>query len=289
MGRRTADAFSLVEVLVVVLVLGLLAGIAVPVYLSQRARAADASVKADLRNVATAVTAWTVDHSQDPDGPAGPGSPISNFESGTLDSSLLFEPGLSVPTSPGNFVEVFAHADGQGFCVAGASMSGKRPWRPPGRPGVASVQIFDSTMGGITETPSIGCAYGSRQVIAAGAVGTGAFPCPQITRVRVQWESGASWRIVLDLSAPLPAGASLYHAYFQNGAWDPFANNYATLKPGTYTRHFSAMPGWTRTLGFQFRAADGRSSVGCTQGMTLVVPDTHIAFDPDVVTVPPTP
>jgi type IV pilus assembly protein PilA len=58
MGRVHAggeDGFSLLEVLVVVLVLGVLAAIALPAFLSQEDKGKDASAKSTARNLATAV------------------------------------------------------------------------------------------------------------------------------------------------------------------------------------------------------------------------------------------
>ena len=61
--KERGDAgFTLIELLVVIIIIGILAAIAIPVFLSQRKKAVDASMKADLRNVATVVETYATDH-----------------------------------------------------------------------------------------------------------------------------------------------------------------------------------------------------------------------------------
>ncbi|MGV8847618.1 prepilin-type N-terminal cleavage/methylation domain-containing protein [Tessaracoccus sp.] len=62
--RSTADkdqGFTLIELLVVIIIIGILAAIAIPVFLNQRKKGVDAGMKSDLRNVANAMEAHFVD------------------------------------------------------------------------------------------------------------------------------------------------------------------------------------------------------------------------------------
>ena len=61
MQEENEGGFTLIELLVVIIIIGILAAIAIPVFLNQRKKGYDAATKSDLRNLATAEETYLTD------------------------------------------------------------------------------------------------------------------------------------------------------------------------------------------------------------------------------------
>jgi type IV pilus assembly protein PilA len=64
--NKEDEGFTLIELLVVIIIIGILAAIAIPVFLSQKTKGYEASMKSDLRTAAQEVEAFNVDNQNYP-------------------------------------------------------------------------------------------------------------------------------------------------------------------------------------------------------------------------------
>lgn len=133
-----SEGFTLVELLVVVLIIGILAGMAIPAFLGQRSKGWDAAVRADLRNAATAEETYLTAH-----GTYSAQTPVAG-DLTTL--GFRYSPATSYAAATGARIDVVAlTADGgraaqataYGYCLTTVSASG-------------ATFTFDSRAGGFT-------------------------------------------------------------------------------------------------------------------------------------------
>jgi len=127
--RRSIDekdeGFTLIELLVVIIIIGILAAIAIPVFLNQRKKAVDASIKSDLRTVATQEETYQTD-SQTYLALAATANPVLS--------------GTTINISSGNTVKVTLNTAGTAYCIQGTNPKGTDP---------TNGYIYESNVGGL--------------------------------------------------------------------------------------------------------------------------------------------
>ena len=123
---RKDEGFTLIELLVVIIIIGILAAIAIPVFLNQRQKAWDSAVKADLRNAATAEeTVYTEDASYT--------TVLADLQGAGF---KLSDKGNYFGDDLANFKVI--SADAEGFCVQGQSKS-EEFWSYNSGPGASGI------------------------------------------------------------------------------------------------------------------------------------------------------
>src|SRR5450432_2056417 len=108
------EGFTLIELLVVMIIIGILAAIAIPVFLSQKSKGYDASTKSDLRTIANELESYNTDGNGYPNAATNP-SPI------VIGTN-------TVRVSPGNSFSWFLNGTKTAFCIVGVNSKGTHPW-----------------------------------------------------------------------------------------------------------------------------------------------------------------
>ena len=64
--KEKDQGFTLIELLVVIVIIGILAAIAIPLFLNQRKKGIDASLKSDLKSAATTIETYATNSTTTP-------------------------------------------------------------------------------------------------------------------------------------------------------------------------------------------------------------------------------
>jgi type IV pilus assembly protein PilA len=124
-ARETEGGFTLIELLVVMIIIGILAAIAIPIFLSQKQKSYDAQAKEDIHNAATAEETYFTEAQTYVNAPTATTPPALlaangfRMSSKTIDVTVWTYP-LGATTGGSTTIQ-----QGGGFCIKVTSGSNK--------------------------------------------------------------------------------------------------------------------------------------------------------------------
>ncbi|HUR52017.1 MAG TPA: prepilin-type N-terminal cleavage/methylation domain-containing protein [Mycobacteriales bacterium] len=92
-AQEKEGGFTLIELLVVMIIIGILAAIAIPVFLNQRKKANDTAGKADVSTLGKEIATYYVDGTGTPvvAGPAGGRYTVAGADAGKVSNNVAFK------------------------------------------------------------------------------------------------------------------------------------------------------------------------------------------------------
>ena len=142
--KEKDQGFTLIELLVVIIIIGILAAIAIPVFLNQRKKGVDASLKSDLKNMATAQETYMTDNPTDIDGSAVTlTGPTGSIAVGSATNTFRL--------TTGNYIEVESLSP-SGYCIRAASPASSKGMAATTAIAATDAFYYNSTTGGLTTT-----------------------------------------------------------------------------------------------------------------------------------------
>ena len=134
------SGFTLIELLVVMIIIGILAAIAIPVFLNQRKNAVDASMKSDLRTIANELESSYTDLEVYPASFAATTTPTI---SGTVVKTSKNN-SFTYTLSPG-FAGPPVFTAGESYCIVATNVKGTHAW------------VYASALGGLQPSTVTAC------------------------------------------------------------------------------------------------------------------------------------
>jgi len=128
------EGFTLIELLVVMIIIGILAAIAIPVFLSQKSKGYDASMKSDMRTIANELESYNTDGNGYPTNVAITGAVIPVTVGAT-----------AVRTSANNSFTVVYNTNATGYCILSVDAKASHNW------------VYISTQGGLQLSTVLAC------------------------------------------------------------------------------------------------------------------------------------